>query len=741
MSEPHTDSARGGADSAAATLIDARKNAQRAARSNPVTQVAKLAATPTGLLIAIPLLVLLVGAIVAVNSYLNMRGSIAEMGAVYFAEVTRAAAEQTKTCLDQAPDLLERLAMEVQRDSTLSAQTLGPALAPILASHKGVSWLSVSEPDGHFVGVLVEDDGTIRVNESWADKERLQRFVMEDGRPILLMSEKTSYDPRKRPFYALALSAEGSQWTAPYVFFNLGLPGISATRALYDADGKLLGVLTVDFDLQTLSMFVAGLRDVEAATLFLYDDQSLLLAHSSLALVAERGRGDEGALIRAQDYPDEGLRAFLEAVAALPDESSDQTGPVRFEVSGEPYLGSRSVFKTLLGTRWTVGAVVREEVLMGDVRQSNTQSILITILGLLIAGVIAGVFARRVSLMRRSAMQATVDAADARREALELGSYRLVRKLGQGGMGEVWEAEHRMLARPVAIKIVKRSVLALDSEGSEHVLERFRREAQASARLHSRNTIEIFDFGVNDEGMFYYVMELLHGVDLHSLVATMGPLPAARVVYLLRQVCESLREAHRVGLVHRDIKPANLYLARCGLDLDVVKVLDFGLVTTHQPSQTNADEPRLTEPLSLTGTPGYMAPEAARGEAATPAADIYSVGCVAYWLLTGRTLFDDENTITLILKHQNEPALHLDTLVAGLPDGLSRLVMSCLEKHPEMRPRSCDELRDRLDEIALACPWTTEDMEQWWDSFDGATADSAAVVETLGNFTLHKRSL
>jgi hypothetical protein len=219
--------------------------------------------------------------------------------------------------------------------------------------------------------------------------------------------------------------------------------------------------------------------------------------------------------------------------------------------------------------------------------------------------------------------------------ARELGSYRLVRLLGKGGMGEVWRAEHRMLARPADIKLIRPDTIPADSAEASRVLQRFEREAQATARLQSPHSIELYDFGMTNEGAFYYVMELLEGMDLKTLVQRFGPLPAGRAVSLLAQACDSLADAHHLGLVHRDVKPANLYACRKGLLVDFVKVLDFGLVITARDQP--GEDMRLTRAGSATGTPSFMAPEmvVSHGEL-DGRADVYALGCVAYYLLTGK---------------------------------------------------------------------------------------------------------
>ena len=235
-------------------------------------------------------------------------------------------------------------------------------------------------------------------------------------------------------------------------------------------------------------------------------------------------------------------------------------------------------------------------------------------------------------------------------EARELGSYRLVERLGQGGMGEVWRAQHRLLARPAAIKLIRASALS-STAASDEAIRRFEREAQVTAGLSSPHTVQLFDFGVADDGSFYYVMELLDGLDLETLVRRHGPVPAERVIYLLRQVCHSLAEAESRGLVHRDIKPANLFVCRYGGEYDFVKVLDFGIAkgAAHM-IETGAIA--FTRDNVVHGTPAYIAPEQALGGAPVDSrADIYAAGCVAYFLLTGQLVFTADTPMALVVHH------------------------------------------------------------------------------------------
>jgi tRNA A-37 threonylcarbamoyl transferase component Bud32 len=312
------------------------------------------------------------------------------------------------------------------------------------------------------------------------------------------------------------------------------------------------------------------------------------------------------------------------------------------------------------------------------------------------------------------------------RQARELGSYRLVERIGRGGMGEVWKAEHRMLARPAAIKLIRAERLM---DGSDLIAQaRFRREADAAASLRSPHTIQLYDFGITREHELYYVMELLEGIDLDRLVAEDGAQPPARVVHILRQACRSLAEAHAAGLVHRDIKPANLHLSRLGLEYDFVKVLDFGLVK----GQTRGGQRdlRLTAPESATGTPAYMPPEMASGEPVDGRTDLYALGCVGYYLLTGCLVFEGETPMQVILKHlQAEPVPPSVRVGRTMPPGLERLILDCLAKERPSRPAGAAELDEALGRCD-AGSWSQADAREWWESRTAAAVAPPGAAGT-----------
>ena len=288
----------------------------------------------------------------------------------------------------------------------------------------------------------------------------------------------------------------------------------------------------------------------------------------------------------------------------------------------------------------------------------------------------------------------------------DLGSYTLISQIGEGGMGEVWRATHKLLARPAAIKLVK-----LDASRQELFARRFHREANVIAALKSPHTVYLYDFGTTQDGRLYYVMELLDGISLQKLVNEFGPQPASRVVAILRQMCRSLEEAHREQIVHRDLKPSNVMICQVAQSRDFVKVLDFGLA---KPLGAGPASNLTVEGVTL-GTPEYMAPEVGRGSRDVDArADLYALGCVAYFLLTGSLVFADANPVTVALKHmRNPPVPPSKRTDRSIPPDLERLVLACLEKDPRARPQSARA----VERVLAACdvpPWREEDADAWW---------------------------
>ncbi|MEQ8849602.1 serine/threonine-protein kinase [Botrimarina sp.] len=319
-------------------------------------------------------------------------------------------------------------------------------------------------------------------------------------------------------------------------------------------------------------------------------------------------------------------------------------------------------------------------------------------LEMLFALLIAVVGVQTINTLRRQAF-----------EAKQLGQYRLKQRIGGGGMGEVYLAEHQMMKRPCAIKVIRP-----EKAGDPRTLARFEREVRSTAKLSHWNSIDIYDYGRTDDGTFYYAMEYLPGHNVGELVERGGPLPPARVVYLMDQVCRALAEAHGMGLVHRDIKPANIFCAYRGGEFDVAKLLDFGLAKPTLEATETADA-ALTQEGAITGSPMFMSPEQATGESEADArSDIYSLGCVLYYLLTGKPPYPYDQAVKVIIAHASEQVAPLRDHLPSVPAELEEIVLHCLEKDPEDRFQSVDDLRHALLDAQLDDEWSPDRAAEWW---------------------------
>jgi len=307
---------------------------------------------------------------------------------------------------------------------------------------------------------------------------------------------------------------------------------------------------------------------------------------------------------------------------------------------------------------------------------------------------------------------------DEAKQARKLGQYRLLRRLGSGGMGEVYLGEHVLLRRQCAIKVIRH-----EQAGDLTALSRFEREVQAMATLTHWNTVEVYDYGHDPEGTFYYVMEYLPGISLQDMVERHGPLPASRAIYFLRQMCGALREAHGIGLIHRDIKPSNVIVCKRGGIEDVAKLLDFGLV---QDLAVNQQDGKLTMQGSILGSPPYISPEQAIGKNEVDArTDIYALGGLAYFLLTGRPPFERESTMELLVAHIHEEPSSIRNAAPEVSEALDRIVMRCLRKKPEERFASVIDLDRALALCPAADDWNCDLAARWWQEKEAAGTLSA----------------
>lgn len=676
-------------------------------------------ASPIGVILVVPGLVFAVGLFLTLLGQSALRESTSTLGRDRFVEQTSFAARGIASSLSHAEPLLDR--MRELAGTWLPDDPPGPfahQLRGLVQGRRGVAYASVSFPDGTFRGIYLDPDVLRFVDSAvTADGTHTRRYDLVGVDGLALHQEQHwDYDPRKRDFYRLAVSARQRIWTQPYTFFGSLQTGVTRTEPVFESgeSGALRAVLTVDFDVNALSGSMVSAPFAGAKTL-LYSSEGTLLAYPEGAATLAHMALPPDRPVQIGDLHDPAIDAFF-AAARQP---AGPGGFLRFRSDARPMLAMVAPVPGFPELAWNVAAIVPEEVFFQARIEHERQSLWVAALSLVLALAVAVVFARHVVRVRRQA-------DTARDRATELGSYQLVELLGKGGMGEVWRAEHRLLARQAAIKLIRTEKLGSSRQSAASLRRRFRREAQTLATLQSRHTISLFDYGVTGEGTFFFVMELLDGMDLDTLVQRDGPQPVGRVIHILLQALSSLSEAHEAGLVHRDVKPANLFVCRAADEVDIVKVLDFGIVqSANEPSAearppsrtlTELAESRLTEGTQLLGTPAFMSPEQILERPTDGRADLYALGCVAIWLLSGKLPFKRETSLATMLAHVTDPPDFPTLLPADVPAELEQLLAQCLRKAPSDRPRDARSLAASLRAIELPPEdtWSAERAQAWW---------------------------
>ena len=685
-----------------------------------LVRIGRALASPIGVLITLPALVVVVGlGVLLVGRDATLTASD-QMARHQLAEHVTDVSEDIALALDQADPLLAGLRPLAERDHPLDDTLV--RMHDLMFGRTGVAFLSISFDDGTFRGARLMPDGTIELQESHPGS--VTKYVKDGNRLKLVGREDTPYDPRERDFYKRAVAAHARVWTDPYTFFKSHETGITCAEPMPGA------VLTADFHVGALSTLVAR-PALDQARSIVYAKDGVVLAYPA---AAAKALPESDKLLKFADLKD----PTLDALAAQP--APDRLRFTELDTRDGAYLASISPIGgkragVAVPLDWYIATLVPSRTLLGPTHGLVRSSLFASGGALAIAVGIALVLAWNLVRMRRQVKASREEARTAQARARELGSYRLVAKLGHGGMGEVWRAEHRLLARQAAIKVIRPEAMQ-DPDVIAEIRERFRREAQTLASMKSRHTIAIFDYGSTAEGTFFYVMELLDGMDLEKLVSRYGPQPAARVIQLLEQACASLAEAHDAGLLHRDIKPPNLFVSRAADEVDIVKLLDFGIVQSVSPEfrqsggsedETGlpddrtaglAETPRLTQLGAMLGTPGFMAPEQIIGTPLDGRADIYALGCVAWWLLTSAEVFSragGEGKLHRQHMYENPPPLR--PLVRGwLPDELEAVILSCLAKDANERPPDARTLAALLRAIPIPAEhaWTRDAAVAWW---------------------------
>lgn len=503
------------------------------------------------------------------------------------------------------------------------------------------------------------------------------------------------------------------------------VPTMFALAPVRDADGEFLAVLGLRMRPDDVFMKILNVAQTgETGETFAFDDQGLLLSESrfdeTLREIGLLTESDDSMLNVTLRDPGVDLTAGRRR-PKLPRSEQPLTTMVQAAVSGESgedvsgyrdYRGVEVIGAWAWLDKYNFGIGTEIDAAEAYRPLWMVRYAFWSMFGLLfLASIVIFVFSLLVARLNRDARRAAL-------EAKRLGRYRLEEKLGEGGMGVVYRAYHEMLQRQTAVKF-------LDIEKTnDQSIARFEREVRLTSQLTHPNTIAVYDYGRTDEGIFYYAMEYLTGLDLDKLVHRFGPQPEGRVIRILTQMCGSLAEAHDIGLIHRDIKPANVILnARGGL-YDFVKVLDFGLAKAVDAGK----QARLTSSGGLTGTPLYMSPEAiSQADRVDSRSDLYAIGAVGYYLLTGTPVFEGESIMEIIRGHvESTPEPPSVRLGKSVSKELERLLLKCLEKDPSDRPASAMELMQELRACRTEQPWTDADAEQWWQVTVQMTPQNAA---------------
>ena len=702
-------------------------------------RIARLFASPAAVLVILPALVIAAGITVMLLGRRATRDTAENMARNQCVAMAAAVRADVESAIDQADPVFKMMsslanAAMPTRDALTRLHDIvvgRPVTNASIVFPVGVMWETFRDrktpKDTRVQETKVTDSGTTRTS-----------FAVVDGDTQPFREpEISNYDPRTRPYYVEAVKARSRVWLPPRVFSSSGKTGVTVAEPMLNAAGEVEAVLVLDYDAAELSDLIQK-PPLRGARSVVFTRDGTILAYPSVTMpdIAIK----EKRLLNHTDFKDPALDALFKALeTATPAEQRF----MHLDAGDENYLASVSAIGGKKGAvDWYLATLVPKSTLFATMKKLNRDSLIASGGALAIAIGVALMFAWNILRMRRAVGVAREAARSAEERAKQLGSYRLVEKLGTGGMGEVWRAEHQLLARKAAIKLVRKDVLR-DREHAPLIQERFRREAQTLASMRSRHTIELYDYGVTDDGTFFYVMELLDGLDLSVLVHQDGPQPAARVISIISQACQSLAEAHDAGLLHRDIKPANLELCRAADEVDIVKVLDFGIVhniadpirpvdiKVGAKKAQSESGPRLTQQGVVIGTPGYIPPEQAVAAPLDSRGDLYALGCVAWFLLTGTEVYARTSEEEVLRSHVYDPIPNLRERVKGwLPVELERLVTQCLAKRPEERPPDARTLARALNaiEIPLDHAWTEVEAQLWWSKLQ--RTQQSANVET-----------
>ena len=572
-------------------------------------------------------------------------------------------------------------------------------LAPFLTGLEVLDSINLADTAGNEY-VLIKQPGEVltrHIDAADADTAHWQRHV--GGKVVEAWTRRNGMPAKERPWYqgAIALDPGAHFWTAPYAFLTTKEPGVSVSSRWLRPEGGGDYVVAFNLALTDISRYTTRLRPGLHGMTVIFNQEG-----KTIGLPPDPVFADEQDLLSAVLTPVEEL-GVPELDKALAVWEAGGKGEAKFTFRTDDQASWWAGFSTISlndEKRIWAAVLIPEDDLLGSLVRLRTLTLAgIGLTGLLIAG---GVFLGSMRSIQRE-MKAAVDRVERR-----LGQYHLKQKIGEGGNGAVYRAQHALLRRPTAIKL-----MSTEFAGSDAARERFEHEVQITSNLSHPNTIAVYDYGSTPDGTLYYAMELLNGSTLEEAVRFNGPLPAGRVIHVMEQIAGSLAEAHHKGLIHRDIKPSNAILCERGGLFDVVKVLDFGLVK--EIAQVGGD---LTQPEVLIGTPLFMAPEIIRDPGqASPRSDLYALGAVGYYLLTARNVFEGENAVEICASHLHDTPVP-PSARAGIPipADLEAIILSCLAKAPDERPDDAATLRERLLACRDAGTWSQQDAREWWQA-------------------------
>ena len=583
---------------------------------------------------------------------------------------------------------------------------------PLLSRNEQFSALGLADADGEQYVFWQEGDSWVgRYIAERGEEKALYRRWNDRGVQIDEWSETIDDDAWQRPWYEGAMAAKPGEvhWSEPFLFFMTDEPGMTLSRRFEEPESERSRVLALGVSLEDISNHTTGMRPTEGGRGVVATSTGEVIGLPANPRYADEALIRDDALSSLSELDLPVVERAWEAWEAadrdvdIVETDSDEVGAIRAGFRQFELGDQELVVSTVIPRRDLTGVVDRQRnIAVG-------------------AGFIGIGFAVFLSMWLSGRYRRRME--EVYNDARQFGQYRLGEKLGVGGMGEVYRAEHGMLERPTAIKLLKPDLY------NEKSIRRFEREVKLSCKLTHPNTVTIFDYGETDSGLFYYAMELIEGVTLDEFLDYTGRLEAGRVIYLMRQVCGALQEAHELGLVHREIKPSNIMVGNSGGLADRVTVLDFGLVKDVE----TPDDAQLTNQECLQGSPGFMAPEVILGKSADdPAVDIFAAGVVMYKLLCGVAPFDGDSPVEILMAQvDREPTPPSEVVGETVDPGLETIIMRCLAKKPAGRYASIGDVRQKLISCGAAGDWTLNEAIAWWKEYGDDVVPTMESPETF----------